>query len=327
MTAKNERLVNLVVCLMSARTFVPAVYIRANVNGYMESEQSADSFKRMLERDKALLREMGIPVETGRNPSGEEGYRIDPDQYALPEITLDRAEAAAIAAASAVWREPSVAAVFQTAVLKLRAAGIEVVPDDEVGVLQEGSARSLGDERAITGLLSAIDVGQPVTFTHRSARGRKTRTLEPWGIAGGRGRWYVTGHDRDRDAVRTFRISRISDVEAFEEPGSVVVPASANIQAIVNEAADLAHADGGATAEVWVAVGRAHGLRRMATSATPHRLGDDDGDLLTIDITSRSGLRRVVLAAGPDAVVLSPADLRADVIAGLDALITMEATA
>ncbi|GAC59678.1 helix-turn-helix transcriptional regulator [Gordonia sp. PS3] len=327
MTAKNERLVNLVVCLMSARTYVPATYVRANVQGYMESDRSDDSFKRMLERDKALLREMGIPVETGRNPQGEEGYRIDPDQYALPDITLDRAEAAAVAAASALWRDPSVAAVFQTAVLKLRAAGIEVVPDDESVVTLGGATRSLGDERTITDLLSAIDAGRPVTFTHRSSKGRKTRTLEPWGIAGGGGRWYVTGHDRDRGAVRTFRISRISDVEAFGDAGSVVVPATVDIQAIVNEAVDVATADGGATAEIWVAAGRAHGLRRMATSTVPQRFGDEDGDLLTVEIHSRSGLRRVILAAGPDAVVLAPDDLRAEVVADLDRLIAAEVSA
>ncbi|NLG47070.1 WYL domain-containing protein [Gordonia sp. (in: high G+C Gram-positive bacteria)] len=327
-TSKNERIVNLVVCLMSTRQFVTASYLRQNVQGYNDPGQSDDTFKRMLERDKAELREMGIPLETGRNPDTSEGYRIDPEQYALPDITLDRSEAAAVAAAAAVWHEPSVAAIFQTAVLKLQAAGIEVASDDEIGITHGGSTRSVGDERAITALLSAIDVGRPVTFTHRTTRGRKTRTLEPWGIVANGGRWYVTGHDRDRDDTRTFRISRVVDVKAFGDAGSVQRPAGVDVRTIVDAAVE--RADDGAVAKIWVAAGRAHGLRRAALSAEPHRLGGPDGeagDLLTVAIASRSGLRRIILSAGADAVVLEPEELRDDVIADLDRLIAAEVTA
>ena len=334
MTSKSERIVNLVVCLMSTRRYVTASYLRQNVVGYIDADKSDESFKRMLERDKADLREMGIPIETGRNPDGSEGYRIDPEQYSLPDITLDRSEAAAVAAAAAVWHEPSVAAVFQTAVLKLQAAGIDVASDDEIGVTHGGSKRSLGDERTITALLSAIDAGRPITFTHRTTRGTKKRTLEPWGIVSDNGRWYVTGHDRDRDDVRTFRVSRVVDVKAFGDPGSVVVPADADVRAIVEAAVAQADAEPGAVAHIWVAAGRAHGLRRIASAAEPHRLGDESsddageqGDLLTIAIGSRSGLRRLILGAGADAVVMDPPDLRADVIADLDRLIATEVTA
>lgn len=326
-TSKSERIVNLVVCLMSTRQYVTATYLRQNVVGYTDADQTEDSFKRMLERDKADLREMGIPIETGRNRDGSEGYRIDPEQYALPDITLDRAEAAAVAAAAAVWHEPSVAAVFQTAVLKLQAAGIDVASDDEIGVTHGGSKRSVGDERTITALLSAIDAGRPVTFTHRTIRGHKKRTLEPWGIVADRGRWYVTGHDRDRDDIRTFRISRVVDVKAFDDAGTVSVPTDVDVRQIVADAVARDDADPGAVASVWVAAGRAHGLRRIAESSAPQSLGSDAGDILSIPVRSRSGLRRLILGAGADAVVLAPDDLRAEVIADLDRLISKEVTA
>jgi proteasome accessory factor B len=50
-------------------------------------------------------------------------------------------------------------------------------------------------------LLSAIDSGQAVQFPHRPARSEPytTRTVEPWGVVTDRGRWYLVGHDRDRD--------------------------------------------------------------------------------------------------------------------------------
>ena len=66
-------------------------------------------------------------------------------------------------------------------------------------------------------LLAAIDAGQAVTFPHRPSRSEPytLRTVEPWGVVTYRGRWYLVGHDRDRDADRTFRLSRIgADVKA-----------------------------------------------------------------------------------------------------------------
>ena len=165
-------------------------------------------------------------------------------------------------------------------------------------------------------------------YAARTTRGRKTRTLEPWGIVANGGRWYVTGHDRDRDDTRTFRISRVVDVKAFGDAGSVQRPAGVDVRTIVDAAVE--RADDGAVAKIWVAAGRAHGLRRAALSAEPHRLGGPDGeagDLLTVAIASRSGLRRIILSAGADAVVLEPEELRDDVIADLDRLIAAEVTA
>ncbi|MFT3715162.1 MAG: WYL domain-containing protein [Gordonia sp. (in: high G+C Gram-positive bacteria)] len=320
-TVKTERLLNLVICLMSARTYVTAEFLRENVAGYSDAEQSQESFKRMLERDKNELRAMGIPVETGHTPlSGEEGYLIKPEHYALADITLERDEAAAVAAAAALWHEPDVAVESQTAVLKLRAAGVDVTPPEELGFAQAGGGRSVGDERAVRALLAAIDEGRAVTFTHRTAASSAQRSLEPWGVVSDSGRWYVVGHDRDRDEVRTFRVSRISDVTAIGDAGAVSVPADADLQGLV--AAAVRRAAGGepATAILWLKEGRAHDLRRSAQSLTGRDWNGEPGDEAVVPIRSRSGLLRAVLSAGPDVVVLEPADLRDEAIAELDAL-------
>jgi hypothetical protein len=57
---KTERLLSLVVCLLSSQRYLTATQIRAAVPGYPES---FDAFKRMFERDKEELRELGIPLE------------------------------------------------------------------------------------------------------------------------------------------------------------------------------------------------------------------------------------------------------------------------
>ena len=92
MAAKRaERLVNLVIALLSTRQFVTAAKIRATVPGYDaddRSEKADEAFKRMFERDKAELREMGVPLETGRTSvfDTEDGYRIARADYELLEI-------------------------------------------------------------------------------------------------------------------------------------------------------------------------------------------------------------------------------------------------
>jgi proteasome accessory factor B len=85
---KTERLLSLVVCLLSTGRFLTADPDPAAVPGYPEQ----DAFKRMFERDKDELRELGIPLETGPNhPFDEEpGYRIRQQAYELPEIGWSR---------------------------------------------------------------------------------------------------------------------------------------------------------------------------------------------------------------------------------------------
>jgi predicted DNA-binding transcriptional regulator YafY len=69
----------------------------------------------MFERDKNELRDLGVPLETGRpsRSSTVEGYRINRDAYELPEIDLTREETAAVAVAAAM--SATAAACFEPA--------------------------------------------------------------------------------------------------------------------------------------------------------------------------------------------------------------------
>ncbi|MGY1833371.1 helix-turn-helix transcriptional regulator, partial [Geodermatophilus sp. SYSU D01180] len=134
MSAKRaERLVNLVIALLGTRQYVTAARIRATVPGYEPDDGTAradEAFKRMFERDKADLREMGIPLETGRTSvfDTEDGYRIARADYELPEITLTGEEAAAVGLALRLWESAQLAGAAHSALVKLRAAGGGVAP-------------------------------------------------------------------------------------------------------------------------------------------------------------------------------------------------------
>ncbi len=315
---------NLVIALLSTRTFITADRIRQVVAGYADSP-SDEAFSRMFERDKNELRDLGIPLETGRVSQFDptEGYRINRDAYALPAVELTADEAAAVAVATQLWESPELITATQGALLKLRAAGVDVDPADTVAISTATLPGVRGNEGTLRTLLQAIDNGQAVRFGHRRDRSEPytTRTVEPWGVVTHRGRWYLIGHDRDRDAPRTFRLSRIADdVTTIGPPDAVHKPDGVDLRELVR----LAVADWptGTRARVWVAAGRATALRRQAATEAPMSLGGRAGEVITVDVGMFDGLAREVASYGADAVALEPQSLRDDVIARLKAQAT-----
>jgi proteasome accessory factor B len=321
--SKVERLMNLVIALLSTRTFISAERIRETVYGYSDSA-SDEAFSRMFERDKNELRDMGIPLETGRVSQFDptEGYRINREAYALPAVELTADEAAAVAVATQLWESPELITATQGALLKLRAAGVDVDASDAPVAITSTAMlpRLRGSEEVLGILLSAIDSGQVVQFPHRPSRTEPftVRTVEPWGVVTDRGRWYLVGHDRDRNATRTFRLSRIgAEVTAIGPPGVVKRPDGVNLREIV--ARVVGDPPTGTQARLWVAASRATALRRRATVVGQRRLGGRDGDEITVDYGMIDPLAREIAGYGADAVVLEPQHLRDDVLGRLRA--------
>ncbi len=320
--SKVERLMNLVIALLSTHGHLTAERIRASVYGYGESP-SDEAFSRMFERDKNELRDLGIPLETGRVSALDptEGYRINRDAYALPDIDLTPDEAAAVAVATRLWESPELITAAQGAVLKLRAAGVDVDVDATIPVhAQAGLPGLRGSEDVLGVLLTAIDAGQVVTFGHRPSRNEPyvTRTLEPWGVVTENGRWYLVGHDRDRNDTRTFRLSRIgAEVRPVGPAGAVTRPDGLDLRRIVAEV--VGEAPTGVSARVWIADGRATALRRAGTSMGAQTLGGRAGEVFELDLGSRDRLAREVAGYGADAIALEPESLRDNVLGRLRA--------
>jgi proteasome accessory factor B len=307
---KTERLLSLVVCLLSSQRYLTATQIRAAVPGYPES---FDAFKRMFERDKEELRELGIPLETGTNSALDEetGYRISRQAYVLPDIRLEPDEAAVLAVAARVWHRAELEGAAAGALLKLRAAGVEAEETRQPGIeprLQTGEA-------AFGRLWEAVRDRRPVTFRYWAA-GRseaQQRELEPWGVVNRRGRWYVAGHDRARQAVRVFRLSRIDGPVRFSgPPGSVTVPDGTDVRQLVRAWDDYAPAQ--RTALLRVRHGAGLGIRRRAVTEKP---GGDGWDQVETTFTDTGWFAEHIASFGPDVVVAEPADLRDAVITRL----------
>ncbi|MGH3518682.1 MAG: helix-turn-helix transcriptional regulator [Haloechinothrix sp.] len=317
-TARAERLVNLVLALLSTRQYLPAERIRGIVPGYADAP-SDDAFFRMFERDKVELRELGIPMEVGRNSAFDsvDGYRIARRDYELGDIELAPDEAAAVGLAVRLWDSPEFTGQAQGALVKLRAAGVEV--DQSSSAPVQPRVRT---EPAFAPLVAAVQSGQVVQFSYRRSGSpeRMTRTVEPWGVVSWRGRWYVVGHDRDRAAQRCFRLSRVvGDVRAIGAPGVVHRPDGVNLLEFVAGSGEHDQVPP-TTARLWAAHGKAAGIRRSATVVGQRSIDGVSGDELEIDVYFPEGAAKWIAGHGPDVLVLEPDVLAKAVRARLEVI-------
>jgi proteasome accessory factor B len=321
---RAERLVNLVIALLGTRQYVTAARIRATVPGYEQddgTERADEAFKRMFERDKAELREMGVPLETGRTSAfdTEDGYRIARAEYELPEITLTGEEAAAVGLALRLWESAQLAGPAHSALVKLKAAGIDVDTSRSIPL----QPRLDAGEPAFEPCYAAARDRRLLQFDYRrpDEDAPSRRHVQPWGVVAWHGRWYLVGLDLDRQAPRQFRLSRVAGTPTVTGPaGAFEPPADVDLAAVVA---------GQVTGEERVVIVRARpgtaiGLRRHAVPLGP---ADDGDDRLELRTTEPGQLADQLAAYGADVVVEAPAEMREAVVARLERLAAMDGAA
>jgi proteasome accessory factor B len=309
---RTERLLSIVVLLLSSRRYLTAEQIRAAVSGYPDEQEA---FKRMFERDKEELRELGIPLETGRSAASDDdlGYRISRQDYELPELHLEPDEAAVLGIASRVWQSAELAGAAAGAALKLRAASRDADGDAAASPPPGIQPRLSTQEPAFGPLWEAVRDRRPVTFDYlKGGRSEVTkRTLEPWGVVNRRGHWYVAGYDRARDAPRVFRVSRITGpVRLAGPPGSVKVPPGTDVRELVMDWDKPQTREHTAILRVRADAGTA--LHRWG-EAVPD--ADHSGwDRVSIAYSDPDWYAGYIAWFGADVVVLDPPELREAVI-------------
>jgi proteasome accessory factor B len=232
---KAERLVNLTIALLEARRPLPFAEIRRRTRFY--DQDDPESARRMFERDKDDLRRLGVPVEVRDLPFEDEpGYIVPRRAYELPDVDLSADEVAALALAVTMTGSETT---------RLALARLAARAPDPVAPVTDPRVRVRVDVDPAETIADAIVRRQRIDFTYRNARGEVAdRQVEPYAVVQRRGAWYLIGRDRARDAVRTFRLTRIIDGPrpgsgdgAFEAPGSIDLAAA--VEPPAGEAVDL----------------------------------------------------------------------------------------
>ncbi|WP_284329207.1 helix-turn-helix transcriptional regulator [Demequina litorisediminis] len=242
---------------------------------------------------RTRLRRLGVPVVTVRHQAyGDDiGYRIDPSQARLPALDFTPAERAVLSLAADYWHGVTLGEDASHALIKAASgsahAAAEALPF---------AALSTRLTDATAQLVEAIQARQEVAFEYASASsGTARRRVQPWRVRLSGGAEYLIGYDVDRDAPRTYRLSRVAGpVKAVGDQGAFDVPESID--------ASLMPSGTPGTATIAVRPEAAHALRARGRAAGE----DGDWDLLDVDYTHLDALRDEVLALGGAARAVAP---------------------
>jgi predicted DNA-binding transcriptional regulator YafY len=298
MAAPIERVTNLLTLLLERRVPLTLRQIVGELAG--QYPDSPDAQRATFERDKALLREIGVPIETevlGGDQAGQTAYSIDRAAYELRGLELDDAERHALQMAVATIRtDPGQEAVWKLGGSALPAATLRA---------------HLPDVAELPSLRSAIAARRPVSFGYRGVE----RVLEPYGLLLREGYWYVIGLDRSRREIRTFRVDRIGgevrqlDGERFEVPVGFD-PRST----FPTDPKRLGEDDEPRSAEVAVWGSVVEVVRRELGAAAALAVRDDGSTVFVVPCANLSAFRAWVVALGTDAEVLGPPEVRDDLV-------------
>jgi proteasome accessory factor B len=309
--SKSERLLNLLIMLLVQRHYIAKDRIRS----ILYPDSTPDGFEKMFERDKEELRSLGVPIEVGQMDAyfeDEPGYRIRPDEFALPEIDLEPDEAAVVGLATKVWQHATLAKATTEAVRKLTAVGVDV----DVTQLEIAQPRLSADEPSFDAFWQAVQDRTPLAFDYlRSGEQTPaTRHLQPWGVARYSGRWYVVGYDTDREAERVFRLSRVQgEVRRDGPPASYEIPPGTDVRDIARTLAPPPITE---TVVLLARTGAATPLRRAADTVeegVPGPDGSTDWDRLVLT-RGAIDMGDEVLGYGPAVYVEAPQTLRDHVV-------------
>ena len=319
--AKNEfheRLINLTFAFLYAndtgRRYITAEWIRTNVAGYQDRTDAA--FQRMFARDRSILAKVGVPIETIAQATLDDapGYRLNPHNYYLPEVSFTPGEAAVLALAGDKGLNHELAAFARSGWTKLAAAGASTVTAQDSAPVMFNNVTDLGvlTAQSLDTILKAHRNHHRIHFDytpHKNAEPTR-RVMDPWGIVNHQDRWYLVGFDIERDAPRTFRITRVSNIDIV---GRAMHPAPEHtpLQELVADSLRSRKVliDATITAEP--------GTAGELTSRASHR----DHDTYVLTGVDRDWLVRTAAAYAPHALVVEPADVRDDVIAQLRSLL------
>jgi predicted DNA-binding transcriptional regulator YafY len=178
---------------------------------------------RTVRRYITHLQDVGIPVEANIGRYG--GYRLRPG-FKLPPLIFTEEEATAIMLGllASPWLEigqPSVAiegALAKVSRVLPRPARERLEAVSSHMVLYPHNQQARPDASLLIDLSGAIHASQRIIIDYHSHHKERTRRkVEPYGITGWKGHWYLGSYCCLRQGYRVFRLDRIEQIQILSE--------------------------------------------------------------------------------------------------------------
>ncbi len=292
MTDQLERTTNLLALLLETRL---PLTLEEIVNQLREQYPPGHAAIRgAFERDKSLLREIGVPIETevlGGAHAGQTAYRVDRHRYELRDLDLTDTERRALQVAVAAARTTEA----EFGMFKLGG-----VADSSASI-----TANLPQLELLPALREAIAARATVAFEYRGA----ARRLQPYALLLREGFWYVIGHDIGHHEIRTYRVDRI--VGAVEPGGGAEFerPVDFDPRAVFPADPKELGADGH-SAVVRIDSARAtFAVRELGEEAVVRHL-DGGGVEVEVPCSNLDAFRSWLFGWGVHAEVVAPPDVR-----------------
>jgi proteasome accessory factor B len=307
MVDRVERLTNLVALLLETSRQRTLVEIAGELDGQYPDKEATR--RAAFERDKAALRDIGVPIEAvvlSGHQAGASAYWIDRDRYELADLRLEPDEMRALQVAVAATRPTG----GQDALWKLGVDGV----DGGVEI-----TASVPEVAALPVLRDAAARRSSVRFEYRG----KSRHLDPYGLLLRDGFWYVVGFDHEHGESRTYRVDRIDGAVDAGERGEFSRPEGFDLRTAFPTDPKQLGAEGDATvARVRVDAGRAAAVEREL--GADRVVARPRGGAIEVEVPCANvpAFRSWVLGLLDHADVLGPPEVRADVVDWLTGITT-----
>jgi proteasome accessory factor B len=303
---KTERLINLTLALLSSQRYLTKSEIFKNVAGY---SGSPETMERMFERDKDDLRNLGIEIEVrSLDPlfEDEQGYLINRNTFQINPDDFSKEEILLLTMAANLWHASALQKDSKAALLKIQSLDGLVATNTLVSpVVQDNE-----DSRKLLLIFDALERCMQLEFEYKG----KIRHAKPYGIYTKRGFWYLAA--LENEVIKSFKVIRIGQqIKLISKPFSFTKPSDFKL----SEFLENVNKQETSQVEIKIRKNQALALRKR------HKVeeGDAEWDRLSMDYTFEEDLIESLLWYGADVVVISPKNIRDQIINRGKALINV----
>lgn len=184
--------------------------------------------RRTVRRYITVLEDLGIPVTTEQGRYG--GYRLVPG-FKLPPLMFTESEVRVITLALLTVREHNLLeddvalASVHAKLERVMPANLKAQVQAMDNTIQLIPSRRASNHQQLLELTQATQACEMVDMIYRSPQGETMqRRFDPYGLVFWAGNWYVGGFCHLRQALRSFRLDRLSGItradERFARPAS-----------------------------------------------------------------------------------------------------------
>jgi predicted DNA-binding transcriptional regulator YafY len=296
--------------IMRVLTVLEILQAREHVSG-AELAERLEVSPRTVQRYIARLQDLCVPVEGTRGVGGS--YRLKAG-FRLPPLMFTDEEAFALMLGLRGLRHLGLSA-FAPATEGAAAKLGRVLPGplresvqtvEEVVALEPGPWVVSTPAELLIRVATAIRLRRRLAFTYEAHGGASSqRDVEPYGVIHMDGRWYMAGRCLMRQALRTFRLDRVSQPELREEVFER--PMGFDIKEYLHEG--MPFVQSAYVVEVWLE----SPLAAVSTRIPLHRVSmreEDGGTTLRCGRDALETFAAMLLSMGCRVVVREPPELR-----------------